>query len=117
VLFDARGERVYAACYDVSGQSVQELVPGHPTTVTELLEAPGLEGVGFVGDAAERHRHRLLAAGRVVLGAPAGFPTADALIALLAQDPDRPPLADVPRWEPEYLKASSAERERLAASL
>jgi tRNA threonylcarbamoyl adenosine modification protein YeaZ len=117
VLFDARGERVYAACYDVTGQTVQERIPGYPTTVTELLAAPGLEGVGFAGDAAERHRHRFLAAGRVVLGAPAGTPTADALIALLAQSPDRTPVADVPRWEPQYLKASSAERERSAASL
>jgi tRNA threonylcarbamoyladenosine biosynthesis protein TsaB len=116
VLFDARGERVYGACYDVVDRSVRERIPGHATTVTELLETPGLEGVAFVGDAAVRHRHRFSAAGRVVLGAPAGIPTADALIALLAVGPEHPPVANVPRWEPEYLKASSAERERLNRS-
>jgi tRNA A37 threonylcarbamoyladenosine modification protein TsaB len=116
VLFDARGERLYGACYAVTERSVDELTAAHATTVSELLDASDHAGAPLVGDAAVRHRRRLEAAGRVVLGPPAGVPTADALLALLALRADEPPLADAARWEPEYLKASSAERERLGAS-
>jgi hypothetical protein len=56
-----------------------------------------------------RHAERIRAAGYRVLGPPAGTPTADALLRLLA-DRREPPLADPGRWEPEYLRASNAER-------
>jgi tRNA threonylcarbamoyl adenosine modification protein YeaZ len=112
VLFDARGERVYAACYRVDESRLDLVVPSHATTVGELLERGGPAGAVFTGDGAIRHGESFVAAGHVVLGPPAGVPTADALLRLLALRPDQPPVADVPRWEPEYLKTSSAERER-----
>lgn len=112
VLFDARGERVYAACYDVRSDGVDTLEPGHPTTVGELLGGALPEDAVFTGDGAFRHRERFARAGRIVLGPPAGVPTADALLRLLALHGDAPPIDDIGRWEPEYLKASSAERER-----
>jgi tRNA threonylcarbamoyladenosine biosynthesis protein TsaB len=112
VLFDARGERVYAACYRVRSDGVVTLEPGHPTTVGELLTGASPENAVFTGDGAFRHRERFERAGRVVVGPPAGVPTADALLLLLALHRDAPPVDDIGRWEPEYLKASSAERER-----
>jgi tRNA threonylcarbamoyl adenosine modification protein YeaZ len=115
VLFDARGDRVYAGCFRASERALEQLVPGHPTTVGALLERPPEEGVAFAGDGAVRHRARIAESGHPVLGPPAGVPTADALIRLLVLRPDEPPVSDVARWEPEYLKASSAERERAGA--
>jgi tRNA threonylcarbamoyl adenosine modification protein YeaZ len=112
VLFDARGERVYAACYRVRAGGLDVVVHGHPTTVSGLLARPAEAGEAFSGDGAVRHRARFAAAGRVVLPEPAGFPTADALLRLFLMHRHSPPLSDVARWEPEYLKASSAERER-----
>jgi tRNA threonylcarbamoyladenosine biosynthesis protein TsaB len=115
VLFDARGERVYAGCYRIAGgraagRTVEEVVPGHPTTITRLLEGGPDPAAAFAGDGAVRHRDRLAASGHAVLGPPAGTPTADALLHLLAADPGCAPLAEPGRWEPEYLRASSAER-------
>ena len=55
----------------------------------------------------------LQAGGRSVLPAPAGIPTADGLLHLLALHQGRPPVENPGRWEPEYVKASSAERARV----
>jgi tRNA threonylcarbamoyl adenosine modification protein YeaZ len=115
VLFDARGERLYAACYRVSEAGLDRLVSGHATTVGALLERAAPAGAVFTGDGALRHHDRIAAAGGLVLGPPAGVPTADSLLHLLSLRPQVPPIVDVPRWEPEYLKTSSAERERAEA--
>ena len=116
VLFDARGDRVYAGCYHLHPDGLDTLVPGHPTTVGELLANASVADAVFTGEGAFRHRERFAAAGHVVLGPPAGVPTADAILRLLSLSGDAPPVADLGRWEPEYLKASSAERERPVSS-
>ena len=111
VVFDARGERVYAALYRTRSGRLEEVAPPRATQIGELLAAPLAAGVSFAGDGALRHRDRISAAGFDVLDAPAGFPTADGLIHLLRVQ-RVPPLADPGGWEPEYLQATSAERER-----
>ena len=111
ILFDARGERVYAASYEVVDGRPEERIPPRVAHVGELLGA-FTRPVAFAGSGALRHRSRIEAAGHRVLGPPAGFPTADALLRILATYPHAPPLADVAAWEPEYLQATSAERER-----
>ena len=63
-----------------------------------------------MGEGAVRHRAILEEAGHPVLEAPFGQPTADGLIRLLSLAPETPPLDDPGRWEPEYLRASGAER-------
>jgi hypothetical protein len=63
-----------------------------------------------MGEGALRHRAILEEAGHPVLGPPFGYPTAEGLIRLLSLDPETPPLEDPGRWEPEYLRASGAER-------
>lgn len=110
VLFDARGDRVYAGCYLLrdGGAGVEILVPPHPARVGELLAASAPPRAVFAGDGAVRHRDRLAALGHPVLGPPAGTPTADALLHLLASD-HALPLADPARWEPDYLRGASAE--------
>jgi tRNA threonylcarbamoyladenosine biosynthesis protein TsaB len=111
VLFDARGERVYAACHEVGRDgALSTLVPPHATSITQLLDGSVPEHAVFCGEGAVRHEQRIRGAGYRVLGAPAGVPTADGLLRMLA-DGHRSAPADGAGWEPEYLKASSAERE------
>jgi hypothetical protein len=66
----------------------------------------------FCGNGALRHRKRIESAGLPVSPPPSGIPTAEGLIRLVTLTPDARPLADPGRWEPDYLKPSSAERAR-----
>jgi len=109
VLFDARGDRVYGACYGVGAAGVQELVPPHGGTLRDALAGDVPPGAVFLGDAADRHRAVIEAA---------GFPVRDArhdalavgLLRYLALHPEAPPVADPATWEPAYVRASAAER-------
>ncbi len=113
VLFDARGERVYAACYRVSEAGRLTVVrEPEATTLPEILAGELPEGVLFAGDAALRHRRQLEDLGHAVVPPPLGLPTADGLLHLLAADPDAEPVPDRAGWEPAYLRPSGAERIR-----
>ena len=113
VLFDARGERVYAACYGVGRRGVETLRPPHAGELRDLLAEDVPAGAVFAGDGAERHRRVIEGAGFKVLSPPVGDPSADALLHFLSLHPDTPPIAEseLGTWEPRYVKASSAERE------
>lgn len=110
VLFDARGDRVYGACYRV-GEGIETLVPPHAGTLADVLEGDVPQGAVFVGDGSIRHREALETAGFAVEPSPAGRPTARALLRWLSLRPAVPPLAEPGLWEPTYLRASNAERE------
>ena len=112
VLFDARGERLYAACYRVGADGVEERIPPHATRIRSLLRSELHANACFVGDGAVKHESDLQATGHRVLPPPAGVPTADALLHLLALRPDSVPVPGAGPWEPQYVKASSAERAR-----
>lgn len=114
VLFDARGDRVYAACYGVGSRGVETLRPPHAADLRTLLAGDVPAGAAFAGDGAERHRKAIEGAGFAVLPPPLGEPTAEALLHLLGLHPDTPPVAELATWEPRYVKASSAEREWVA---
>lgn len=114
VLFDARGDRVYAGCFRVSERGVETIEPPQAAYLTDILASDLPEGVVFVGDGATRHRIHIEGRGQTVLGPSAGQPTAEALIFVLGKDSSRVPLADPGRWVPDYLRASSAERARKA---
>jgi tRNA threonylcarbamoyladenosine biosynthesis protein TsaB len=114
VLFDARADRVYAACYGVGGAGVETLVAAHAGTLREVLAGEVPPGAVFVGSGAERHRRAIEGAGFPVRGAPLGEPTGDALVRYLELHPDTRPVTSLPAWEPSYLKASNAEREWIA---
>jgi tRNA threonylcarbamoyl adenosine modification protein YeaZ len=114
VLFDARGDRVYAACYLFRPQGPPRvLIPPRSTDVRGVLAAVREmdENVAFAGDGAQRHQKVIREAGYPVMAPPAGTPTGDGLLRLLALDPGARPLQNPGAWEPEYLRASSAERE------
>ncbi len=109
VLFDARSDRVYGACYRPTGSGLDVLIPPHSTTIGELLSGDLPVSV-FAGDGAQKHADEIRGAGFTLLPAPFGMPTAAGLLRTLANSPSREPVEDVGRWQPEYLRSSSAER-------
>lgn len=112
ILFDARGDRVFAAAYRLTGGLPRELRAPRFARLPEILRDEELAGAAFCGDGAVRHGDALREAGRLVLPPPLGFPSADGLLAALIVAPDTPPVADSFAWEPDYLRASNAERGR-----
>jgi tRNA threonylcarbamoyladenosine biosynthesis protein TsaB len=109
VLFDARRDRVYGACYRPSGGGFDVLIPPHSTTIGEVL-SDDLPVCVFAGDGALKHADEIRGAGFTVLPAPLGMPTAAGLLRVVAESPSCEPIEDVARWQPEYLRSSSAER-------
>lgn len=115
ILFDARGDRVYAACYRFNGGAIPEtVIEPQATDVSRILHLiRSLEtDVAFAGDGAQRHQDAIRDAGFPLLGRPAGDPTGDGLLHLLGLNPEARPVEHTGRWAPEYLRASNAERER-----
>ncbi|HSG47719.1 MAG TPA: tRNA (adenosine(37)-N6)-threonylcarbamoyltransferase complex dimerization subunit type 1 TsaB [Longimicrobiales bacterium] len=112
ILFDARGDRVFGAAYRLTDGVPVELRAPRFAHLGEILDDSELAGAGFCGDGAARHAVTLRDAGRLVLPPPLGFPSADGLLRALAVSPRLPPLVDPFAWEPEYLRASNAERGR-----
>ncbi len=109
VLFDARSDRVYGACYRPTESGLEVLVPPHSTTIGAVL-SDTLPFAVFAGDGAQRHEDEIRGAGLRLLPAPFGMPTAAGLLRALAGSPSSEPVEDVARWQPEYLRSSSVER-------
>lgn len=116
VLFDARGERVFAAAYRLSEEGIERLREPHFSVVPDVVSATREGGADLCGDGALRHRATLEGEGLRVLPAPAGLPSADGLLLLRTTGPAVEPLADPGSWEPDYLRATGAERELGEAS-
>jgi tRNA threonylcarbamoyladenosine biosynthesis protein TsaB len=110
VLFDARGDRVYAAAFRIIHGCVETLLKPVATTLSELVEHLIPPGSLLMGDGVVRHRALLEGSGHPVLLPPAGSPSADGLLRLLSLAPPSTPLEDPSRWEPDYLRESGAER-------
>lgn len=111
ILFDARHGRLFAAFYSVEAEGVSELRAPYFTDVESVLADLSLHGAILAGDGAVRNATELGLGGRTVLPPPFGFPSADGLLRAMERDPEAKPV-DLSTWEPTYLRASSAERER-----
>ena len=109
VLFDARSDRVYGACYRPTESGFEVLIPPHSTTIGAVLSS-NLPISVFAGDGALRHADEIRGAGFTLLPAPFGMPDAAGLLRAVADSPPREPVEDVARWQPEYLRPSSVER-------
>ncbi|MBT8396735.1 MAG: tRNA (adenosine(37)-N6)-threonylcarbamoyltransferase complex dimerization subunit type 1 TsaB [Gemmatimonadetes bacterium] len=110
ILFDARGDRVYAAAYRVARGSLETLMPPRATTVGDVLDGLIPPGAVLMGDGTVRHRDLLEGAGNPILSPPAGRPSGTGLLRLLSFHPPAEPIEDLSRWEPDYLRESGAER-------
>jgi tRNA threonylcarbamoyladenosine biosynthesis protein TsaB len=110
-LFDARRRDVFAACYRF-GQGVEErLAPTALDVDAVVARFHGGTPPTFVGDGARLHREQLeRELGARVLPAHLGVPRAAALVWLATVDPERGRVLDAAGWEPEYVRASGAER-------
>ncbi|MBW3630938.1 MAG: tRNA (adenosine(37)-N6)-threonylcarbamoyltransferase complex dimerization subunit type 1 TsaB [Gemmatimonadetes bacterium] len=115
-LFDARRRDVYAACYRFSrggGTDAVDVVM-EPTalTVDELVERlGGGRPPLLVGEGAVLHREELEGSLGARIAPPhLGIPRASALLWLASNAPALGLVADAAGWEPEYVRASGAER-------
>ncbi len=104
VLFDARADRVFAACYRFLRERLELLVPPGPDRIGELLAAGPPEGALFCGEGALRHSPEIQEAGYPVLSLPAGLPTAQGLLRVHRILGERAPEPSPNMWEPAYLR-------------
>ena len=109
VLFDARADRVYGACYGTGASVFEELVAPHAGRVQDVLAGEVPPGAEFTGDGAVKHAALLLEAGYgvAVEAAASGYALGLLRCVALGGSPD---LVDPAGWEPRYVRASSAER-------
>jgi tRNA A37 threonylcarbamoyladenosine modification protein TsaB len=108
VLFDARSDRVYGACYRIDTGSVEEVVEPHGGTLGEVLRSEAAAGAIFVGDGARRHRALIERAGFAVGSGPSRS-LAEGLLRLHALRGETDGAVHVASWEPRYVRPSSAE--------
>ena len=111
-LFDARNREVFAGCWAFGDGAVDELLAPVVLTLTDLAARFGAEAPPrFVGDGAVLHRAELEAAfGAGCVAEAAEESPAAGLLWLARTVPERGRVADPAAWEPEYLRASGAER-------
>lgn len=112
VLFDARGRRLFTATFMWQDGALSIARPPGFATVDDLLADtdPMLTGLPLAGSGALAHQDEFTGVGRTVLLPPHGVPTADALLRRVV-DGRLPPLPDAAGWEPDYLRATGAERQ------
>lgn len=111
-LFDARHRDVFGACYAFSDE-LAELLPPAALTLDEVLGFFRDLTVQplFTGDGAVRHRAEIeQELGAAVAPLHLAGPRAATLLWLARALPERGFVADPAAWEPEYLRASGAER-------
>lgn len=112
-LFDARRRDVFAASYRFSaGVDVEVEMAPAAVSLDEVVERwRGVEAPVFVGDGAQLHKAELERELEArVAPAHLAQPRASALIWLAARVPGMGRVEDAASWEPEYLRASGAER-------
>lgn len=110
VLVDARRDEVYAAAW--AGPPGPEPGQGPLAGPLEevLMRLGGVEGRTFVGSGAVGARDRIEAEGGRVLSRLFASPRPTALLRLAEEHPTVGRVADPATWEPEYVRASGAER-------
>ena len=99
VLFDARGGRVYGACYDVGAGGAVEAVAPHGGTILDVLNRRSPRGAVFTGDGAVAHAGLIRAAGYEVRPPPAGVPGAAGVLRCCDWV-----AVDAAAWEPDYVR-------------
>lgn len=112
VLFDARGERLFCASFRLGQEELEVLEPPAFRLLAEVMADRSRAAALHCGSGALRHGDALRSDGRVVLPAPFGFPTADALLLRMAWASPPPAVAAPFDWEPDYLRETGAVRSR-----
>ena len=104
VLFDARKQRVYGACYGVGKMGIETLVFPHAGTLREVLASEIPTGAVFCGEGSCHHRLVIEGAGFEVQPFPVTYPGANGLLRYIQLDPNTPSVAAMRGWEPRYIR-------------
>lgn len=108
-LFDARRGEVYAGCWRVDTDRLEQILAPMVGPVTAAVEATRAATPLHVGDGAVRYRDALTGAGAVVSSLPA-HPRASVLLWLAEHHREAAGVDKVEEWQPMYVRGSSAER-------
>jgi tRNA threonylcarbamoyladenosine biosynthesis protein TsaB len=112
-LFDARRGQVYAGGYRIR-PAFEELWAPRAATVEEVLaDLDDPAGWVFTGDGAGLAADRIRSAGGRVTDPESWAPRASALLWLASTDPDAGRVRSPATWEPTYVRAPGAERNRV----
>ena len=110
-VFDARRDEVYAATFPTGAASEATFGP----TVLPLADLfdrlDGVEAWTFAGDGALAHADTIEARGGRVLPSHLSVPRASSFLWLARTVPGEGRVVDRGVWEPEYVRASGAERQ------
>ena len=109
-LLDARRGQVYAAGYEVDGDRLTERFGPRALALSELLDELDVPDWTFAGVLRPPERAAIERAGGRLLESGEGRPTGRGLLELLRRSPEAGRVAHPASWEPEYVRASSAER-------
>lgn len=109
-LMDARRGQVYAAGYAVEPGDVAERFAPCAGALVDLLAGLDTASWIFAGVLDPSQRRVIEVAGGRLLDPEDGRPTGSGLLELLRQWPEQGLVAAPSSWEPEYVRASSAER-------
>jgi tRNA threonylcarbamoyladenosine biosynthesis protein TsaB len=110
-LFDARRDQVYAACYRL-GDQLETLLEPQAESIDQVLTRLNAADVVFAGEGALRHAQRIVDRGGQLWPHELGTPRASMLLWLARAWPHLGQVTNVQSWEPDYLRASGAERGR-----
>lgn len=110
-LFDARNREVFAGCWRFGADSADELLAPAILTLDQAVDLLAPHTPLLTGDGAEAHADAL----RQALGAESAVTHGDespaaGLLWLARTAPELGRIARPAAWEPEYLRASGAER-------
>ena len=108
-LFDARRDEVYAAAFPDGARGSASPGP-FVASIDVVLDRLVASQWVFAGDGATAHAERIEAAGGRVLPDRFAAPRASALLWLATELPEEGRVADRGSWEPDYVRASGAER-------
>ncbi len=110
-LFDARNREVFAGCWRFGGGAVDELLAPAILTLNDAVDRLAPYAPLFTGDGAAAYAGELRQAlGDASLAIATDESPAAGLLWLARAVPERGRVAAPAGWEPEYLRASGAER-------
>jgi tRNA threonylcarbamoyladenosine biosynthesis protein TsaB len=110
-LFDARNREVFAGCWRFGDGSAETLLAPCIQSLDRVVERLTPLGPVFTGDGAELYLHELQQAlGPASVEPHPAEPPAAGLLWLAWTVPDEGRVGRPSAWEPEYLRASGAER-------
>jgi tRNA threonylcarbamoyladenosine biosynthesis protein TsaB len=107
-MFDARRRQVYAACYELSGDGVSELLSPRAWYIEDLLDEIATRRIrpAFTGEGVAAYGEALLGAfeSATLLPEHLGVPRAASLLWLRRVVPDLGYVAEPGTWEPLYVR-------------